>query len=449
MSVVAPRGSHHTLDMMKLIAALLEATADVHSPRALVRAIAATLAQHFAITRVALVEPAISAELVGGDWRIADAPCSHVLAPGLAITPRGVPPELDAETRDAIACVIAAAARHLAVVQRVATLSRRAHAEARDLRADVDRLTTRKLVARSPAMRIALTRLEQVARHPTSVLVAGESGTGKEVLARELHRRSPRAHRPLIALDCGALPPSLVESELFGHERGAFTGADRTHAGVFERAHEGTLFLDEIGELPLTAQAKLLRVLQERQVRRIGGEHDLAVDVRLVAATNRSLATMVAQGTFRADLYYRLDVFTINVPPLRERHADLGPLVAALVEELAAKLAMPAPPITKHHLARLESHDWPGNVRELMNVLETALIVGNGSLALPDGFARTPRAGGFDSAMRDTIETALRSTRGKIYGRGGAAELLGLAPATLQSKMKKLGIERAGFTARS
>jgi transcriptional regulator with GAF, ATPase, and Fis domain len=226
--------------------------------------------------------------------------------------------------------IIETATRHMTVVQRVADLSRRAHVESRELRANLERLEPHSdVVARSPAMRDALERAHRVAAYPTTVLLTGESGSGKEVLAREIHRRSPRAHRAMLQLNCGAIPESLVESELFGHERGAFTGADRVHVGLFERAHRGTLFLDEVGELPLAAQVKLLRVLQERQIRRVGGTAVIDVDVRLIAATNRTLSEMVSDGTFREDLYYRLDVFAIRVPPLRERRADLAPLVSA------------------------------------------------------------------------------------------------------------------------
>jgi formate hydrogenlyase transcriptional activator len=357
------------------------------------------------------------------------------------------------EFREALGQVVAAAARHLDVVKRVAQVSRRAHVENRELRADLDRLGQHgELVARSTAMRAVLNRAELVARHTTTVLLSGESGSGKELLAREIHRRSPRSHRPMIQLNCGAIPEALVESELFGHERGAFTGADRLHLGAFERAHRGTLFLDEIGELPLAAQAKLLRVLQERRIRRVGGEAEIDVDVRLIAATNRQLSAMVEQGAFREDLYYRLDVFTIQVPPLRERRGDLGPLVAALTRELSRKLDLPAPTIPRSVLARLESHDWPGNVRELMNTLETAMILGGGDgLELADDFPRRAKrrepqdAPRFESAVRLAIEDALRATRGKIYGSGGAAARLGLKPGTLQSKMRKLGIQRDSF----
>jgi formate hydrogenlyase transcriptional activator len=398
-------------------------------------------------------------ELSTQGWRSVDPaadPKAEVLAPGLAVVAmRRLPQEFTtSEFRTALGHVIATATRHMDVVQRVATLSRRAHVESRDLRADLQRLEGQnEIVARSPAMRDALARAHLVAVHPTTVLLMGESGSGKEVLAREIHRRSPRSHRPMLQINCGAIPESLVESELFGHERGAFTGADRLHVGLFERAHGGTLFLDEVGELPLSAQVKLLRVLQERQIRRVGGTAVVDVDVRLIAATNRSLAGMVSQGTFREDLYYRLDVFSIRVPSLRERRGDLAPLVSGLVAQLSKKLGFAPPPVTRSVLGKLEAHGWPGNVRELMNVLEAALILGVGhALELPEEFAiRTKKINEgsgrprFENAIRVAIEESLRATRGKIYGGDGAAARLGLKPGTLQSKMRKLGIRREDF----
>jgi formate hydrogenlyase transcriptional activator len=444
---------------LALVAELISAIRDAHSPRALVRALAAALATRFPITRVELLAttPIAIAERAGDEWRCIAAPptpSAQVLAPGLAVIARGYlpPAALDPQLRATLARVVDLAVQHLAVVQRVASLSRRAHDETRELRADLARRSaaeTGAIVARSPAMRAAVERAVLVARHPTTVLLAGESGTGKELVARELHRRSPRAHRPLVSLNCAAIPPPLVESELFGHERGAFTGAERAHAGAFERAHHGTLFLDEIGELPAAAQATLLRVVQDGVVRRVGGEGERFVDVRLVAATHRPLAAMVSRGEFRADLYYRLAVFSIALPPLRDRAEDLGPLATALVAELAARLGVAPPPLTRAVLARLAAYDWPGNVRELRNVLESALVLGGGgALELPD-LPRTRRPRGASphlaDAVRVAIEEALRATGGKLYGPGGAAERLGLPPGTLQSKMRKLGIDRAAF----
>jgi len=444
---------------MHLIADLLAATEHAYSVRGLVRAIAITLATRLPIVRVELRAPAPAAiaELGRTGWRCVDATtgvAAKTLAPGIAVVARAPLPELcsDPGFQAALAQVIETAAAHLLVIQRVATLSRHAHVKNRELQTDLERLAAPgALVARSPVMRAAKSRAELVARHVTTVLLTGESGSGKEVLAREIHRQSPRSHRPMLVVNCGAIPEALVESELFGHERGAFTGAERAHAGVFERAHRGTLFLDEIGELPLAAQVKLLRALQERQVRRVGGDAVIDVDVRLIAATHRSLASMVESGAFREDLYYRLDVFSIAVPALRDRRGDLAPLVAALLGELCGKLGMAVPVVSRQVLTRLEAHDWAGNVRELMNLLESALILGAGrTLELPDEFPRrTGRARaveGFTGAVRVAIEDALRATRGKLYGSDGAAARLGLKPGTLQSKMRKLGIQRADFT---
>ena len=450
---------------LRVIADLLGAIGDAHTPRSLVRAIAASLGSHLPLRRVELRSPAPVAvvEAVGGDWRAVEPVPSHdaiVIAQGLAIVAtRPLPTEYTTPAfRAALEQIIATATRHLMVVQRVAELSRRAHVESRELRADLQRLEPHgEVVARSSVMREVLARVQLVAVHPTTVLLTGESGTGKEVLAREIHRRSPRAHRPMLQLNCGAIPENLIESELFGHERGAFTGADRAHVGMFERAHRGTLFLDEVGELSLAAQAKLLRVLQERTIRRVGATSQIDVDVRLIAATNRPLTAMVADGRFREDLLYRLDVFAIRVPPLRERRGDLAPLVSALVAQLAERLRLAPPPVTRALLSKLDAHDWPGNVRELANVLEAALILGNGrSLELPSEFAqRTARKAQdavqpprFEGAVRAAIEESLRATRGKIYGSDGAAARLGLKPATLQSKMRKLGIRREDFCLR-
>ncbi len=444
---------------MTLLADLVAATTTAHSSRALVRAIAAALVAHVPVIRVELfaLGASCTAELVGDDWQchedVAGSSAAIMLAPNLAVVVRGALPDYvtGTEFQRALTQVITAAAEHAEVIQRVARLSQRAHTENRALRADLARLEHRtRIVARSVAMRAAIARAERVARHTSTVLLLGESGTGKEVLAHEIHRLSLRGHRSIVQINCGAIPEGLLDSELFGHERGAFTGADRKHVGAFERAHRGTLFLDEVAELPPGAQVKLLRVLQERQLRRVGGEVQIDVDVRLIAATNRSLAAMVEQGTFREDLYYRLDVFSIQLPPLRDRRGDLPLLAAQLVDELARKLGMSAPTISRSVLARLEAHDWPGNVRELMNVLETALILGDGkTLELPDELRRRskPRTteAGLKAMIRSTIEDALRTTHGKIYGTGGAAELLGLKPGTLQSKMVKLGIRRDGF----
>ncbi|HVV86737.1 MAG TPA: sigma 54-interacting transcriptional regulator [Kofleriaceae bacterium] len=446
---------------LSLVADLLAAAAEAHTRRGLARALAEALAAHLPLTRLTLGEgpEAVAVVAAADGWRVSEPSPRRralALAPGLSIEVRGrVPAYLrEPDVRAALARLVAVTLAHVTTVERIALGSRRAHAAGRELRADLERLREPPaVVARSPAMRAVMERVAAVAPHPTTVLVTGESGTGKEVIARELHRRSPRAHRPMVQLNCGAIPEALVEAELFGHERGAFTGADRARPGVFERADHGTLLLDEVGELPPAAQVKLLRVVQERPVRRVGGAEDLPVDVRLIAATNRSLLDDVRAGRFREDLYYRLAVFEIPLPPLRDRAADLAPLAAAIVASRAAGLGVAPPPLSRTLLARLEAHDWPGNVRELENVLETALILGGGDgLRLPAELAALPprpRDDGthLDAAIRAAIERVLRLTRGAIYGPAGAAARLGLRPTTLQSKMRKLGIRRTAFTA--
>ncbi len=340
----------------------------------------------------------------------------------------------------ALAQVIDTALRQIQTIERLAALSRSSFAKGKALRDALARTEHgHGLVVRSARMQAVMERVQLVARHPTTVLITGESGTGKELVARELHRLSPRAHRPFLQLNCGAIPPELVESELFGHERGAFTGADRMHAGIFERANGGTLLLDELGDLPLAAQTKLLRVLQERTVRRVGGTSEIPIDVRVLAATHHDLRS----GSFREDLYYRLAVFQIEMPPLRSRTEDLAPLATALIAELAIKLGAPPVTLAAADLAVLEAYDWPGNVRELRNVLETMLVIGE----LPVLAQRDLRTNtSLEGATREAIEAALRASRGRIYGTAGAAARLGLPPATLQSKMKKLGIARSRFT---
>jgi formate hydrogenlyase transcriptional activator len=439
-------------DALDVLAELLAATADANTPRMLARAIATTLATKAPVTYVSVGVAAL--ELREGHWKPVEAQgrSAEMVVPALSLSARGALPSYFSERafKAALGGVVDSALRHLEVVQRVARLSRRAHVEARELRTDLDRLSDAPtIVARSAGMRDALARAALVAKHTTTVLIVGESGSGKEVLAHEIHRLSARGHRPMLIVNCGAIPESLIESELFGHERGAFTGAERRHIGVFERAHRATLFLDEIGELPLSAQVKLLRVIQTGAFHRVGGTEQVQTDARLITATHRSLPALVRDGTFREDLFYRINVFSIAVPPLRERRDDIAPLVIALVKQICTRLALPVPSISRAVMAQLEEHDWPGNVRELANVLEAALIVGDGKkLVLPGllGPARERREASFDGAVARTIESALRATRGKIYGSDGAAARLGLNPGTLQSKMRKLGIERSAFT---
>jgi formate hydrogenlyase transcriptional activator len=296
-----------------------------------------------------------------------------------------------------------------------------------------------------------LDTVEQVASTDATVLVTGETGTGKELIARAIHRRSPRARGPLVKVNCAAIPPTLLASELFGHERGAFSGAVERRKGRFEQAHGGTLFLDEIGELPQEMQVLLLRVLQEREFERLGGTQTLQVDVRLVAATNRDLAEDVRSGRFRSDLYYRLNVFPVHVPPLRDRAEDIPPLVAHFAEKYGQKFGRKISRVERKTMDVLQAHRWPGNVRELENAVERAVILSrNGVLSidaamLPAAESETIARGPAETAEREAIESALSASRGKISGETGAARKVGIPPSTLEFRIKKLGIDKLRY----
>jgi formate hydrogenlyase transcriptional activator len=354
------------------------------------------------------------------------------------------------ESVEAAAHMIASGVGTVRSLARVAALSRRAHVEARELRSAVHRAALPpEVVAASAAMRRLFHEvIPLVARRDTTVLVRGETGTGKEVVARRIHALSPRANRPFLQVNCGAIPEALVESTLFGHERGAFTGANTVHRGVFERAHGGTLLLDEIGDLPSGAQVKLLRVLEHGVIERVGGEATFAVDVRVVAATHRPLEDLVRRGAFRADLLYRLDVFPIHVPPLRDRREDLLPLAHSIVARLAERFGGRAPRLSRKAAAALCAYEFPGNVRELENLLERAMVVATGTeldVELDSRPSTTRIAAAvltYRAAEERCIRAALEAAGGRVYGTGGAAELLQLRPTTLQSKMQKLGIRR-------
>ncbi len=304
------------------------------------------------------------------------------------------------------------------------------------------------LVGAAPAMRELFDFVIRLAPYPTTALIIGESGTGKELVAHAIHRLSPRSQRPLVVCNCTTLAPSLIETELFGHVRGAFTGADRDRKGLFEAAHGGTLFLDEIGDLPLSAQAKLLRVLEAREIRRVGATEATPVDVRVVAATNRDLAGLVACGEFRDDLYYRLNVGTVLLPPLRERLRDLEPLVRHFIIRCNHRLGRGVTGISPDALQLLERHPWPGNVRELANVIERAIVAATGNLILREHLPPLFRqAGGethaapapltLEAAERDQILKALDAAGGK---RIAAARMLGLSRRTLYRKLDRHGI---------
>jgi formate hydrogenlyase transcriptional activator len=313
------------------------------------------------------------------------------------------------------------------------------------------------IVGESPALRAVLRKVQQVAPVETTVLLTGETGTGKELIARALHQGSPRRDRPLIKVNCGAIPQGVVESELFGHEKGAFTGALQRRIGRFELADQGTLFMDEVGELPLDTQVKLLRVLQEHEFERVGSTRTQQVDVRLVAATNRDLEQEVAQQRFRTDLFYRLNVFPIRVPPLRERPSDIPLLVKHFLAQFQRKLAKPLKGVTPESLARLERYAWPGNIRELQNVIERACVLSPGRVVeileeLSPASGREPAPGTpmpqqgaivtLEESERMHIRQALAATEGRVHGPDGAAALLGINPSTLRSRMKKLGITK-------
>jgi len=314
-----------------------------------------------------------------------------------------------------------------------------------------------EIVGASPGMRRALEAVEQVAPLGSTVLLLGETGTGKELLARAIHDYSPRRERPLVRLNCAALPAGLVESELFGHEKGAFTGASAARPGRFEVADRGTLFLDEVGDLPLEAQAKLLRVLQEGEFERLGSTRTRKVDVRIVAATHRDLRAAVGEGRFRADLYYRLSVFPVTIPPLRERPEDVEALVWFFVHRRQKELERRIDTLAPGTLEALRRYPWPGNVRELENVIERALILSRGNVLEIDGTllggqstARPPAAGrDLDTVQRAHIISVLDESGWRINGPGNAADRLGMHPNTLRFRMKKLGIERPGSRSRS
>ena len=310
------------------------------------------------------------------------------------------------------------------------------------------------IVGGSDALLYVLHKVRQVAQSETSVLILGETGVGKELIARTIHGESSRAKGPFVVVNCAALPPTLIESELFGHERGAFTGADRQRRGRFELAHRGTLFLDEIGELPLEMQPKILRVLQEGEFERVGGTDTITVDVRVIAATNRDLNAEMEGGRFREDLFYRVAVYPITVPPLRDRTADIPPLVHHFVQHFAQRRGRRVDEIPAEVLRRLQDYYWPGNVRELQNVIERAVLTSSDSvlhLAEPlQNNADAKVSGGetgleapgltLDEVERRYIVRVLESVDGQVSGAGGAAEILGLHANTLRYRMKKLGI---------
>jgi transcriptional regulator with GAF, ATPase, and Fis domain len=323
------------------------------------------------------------------------------------------------------------------------------------LRGKGDRVSAfEEVVGASVALRAVLSRVSKVSPTDSTVLLTGETGTGKEVIARAIHKRSRRSSRAFVSVNCGAIPASLIASELFGHERGAFTGALQRRLGRFELAEGGTLFLDEVGELPAETQVTLLRVLQEREFERVGGNQTIRADVRVIAASNRDLEAAIAAGTFRSDLFYRLNVFPIEIPPLRARREDIPLLVEHFIDHFARKAGKSFRGINKKTLDLLSSYAWPGNIRELQNVVERSVVVCEAENFSVDEswisrqlLAKSPTElpGKLTAQEKEMIEAALRESGGRVYGPFGAAAKLGVHRSTLESKIVSLKIDKYRF----
>jgi len=364
----------------------------------------------------------------------------------------------DVEREPFYTIILRNVSKRLEAEQRIRALT----VEAEYLREEISSLVgADEILGRSEPLRKVLADVKEVAVTDATVLILGETGTGKELIARAIHRASARRQKPLVKVNCAAIPATLIESEFFGHEQGAFTGATKKRDGRFALAHGGTIFLDEAGELPLDLQSKLLRVLQEGEFEPVGSAQTRKVDVRVIAATNRDLEKSVREGKFREDLYYRLNVFPVQLPPLRERAVDIAPLATAFAQKYAQRIGRALEPLSEDCLRRLQAYNWPGNVRELQNIIERAVITSrdgrlNLDRALPENvnaiaaalssdgeiLKRVRTAKELEDLERQNIIAALEATDSKVAGENGAAQLLGVKPTTLSSRMKALGIAR-------
>lgn len=374
--------------------------------------------------------------------------------------------------REPLTIAMANALRHRNVIE----LKNKLAEDNRELKQELSQTSSHDVIGANRGLNNVMEMVQQVAPLKNTVLLLGETGVGKEVIANALHKLSPRNEGPFIKVNCGAIPETLIDSELFGHDKGAFSGADKQKRGRFERANGGTIFLDEIGELPQQAQIRLLRVLQSREIERVGGSKPIPVDIRIIAATHRNLEKMVADGPFREDLWFRLNAFPIIIPPLRQRRQDIPELLHYLIAKKSRELGFRTPPeIASGAVKKLTEYPWPGNVRELENVVERALIQNKGRSLTLDSFALSQHPNGPLSALDDScgcvfpclariedaplpaadaktlpltldqlterhIRQVLESNHGKIHGPGGAAEILGINPSTLRNRMNKLGI---------
>ena len=358
---------------------------------------------------------------------------------------------------------ISSMAHHVLSKREIANLTERLTLHYSELRRRLGFLNIEQIIGEESGLRDVMHQASQVAPFDIPVLIDGETGVGKELIANAIHNMSRRSDQPLVSLNCGAIPETLFESELFGYERGAFSGADQMKTGYFDQADGGTLFFDEIGEMPLQSQVKLLRVLQDMKFYRVGGTRPISVNVRIIAATNRNLEDMAEMGIFRKDLWFRLSVFPIHVPPLRDRKEDIPKLAEYFAEKQCTEINLPYKPVfALEAMGQLQRYHWPGNIRELKNIIERALILSRGQpMVFPDLSSSQPdmpetglenAVGAFptlNEVISEHIQKALRISKGRIEGRGGSAELLDMHPSTLRARMKKLGIRLRTIPERS